>query len=162
MSEVRAEPARPGDHAEPQPHHARPPPEAGTPRTRFIACQTKLSPHNPRPYDINFFSSAWGLALGWLMRHLFHIFRFEMRTLCGGRSCGLNFFWCLPSSLHFWFTTGVCEINTHFDLAVFLHVLTPLPVFQSCRKDAGQQLTKMSVYFTRRLHSMCACSWTLT
>ena len=55
--------------------------------------QTKLSPHNPRPYDINFFSSAWGLALGWLMRHLFHIFRFEMRTLCGGRSCGLNFFW---------------------------------------------------------------------
>ena len=42
----------------------------------------------------------------------------------------------------------VCEINTQFDLAVFLHVLTPLPVFQSCGKDAGQQLTKMSAYFT--------------
>ena len=41
----------------------------------------------------------------------------------------------------------VREIITHFDLAVFLHVLTPLPVFQSCRKGAGQQLTKMSVYF---------------
>ena len=54
--------------------------------------------------------------------------------------------------------TGVCEINTHFNLAAFLHVLTPLPVFQSCRKDAGQQLTKMSVYFTRRVRSMCACS----
>ena len=54
--------------------------------------------------------------------------------------------------------TGMCEINIHFNLAVFLHVLTPLPVFQSCRKDAGQQLTKMSVYFTDRLHSMCVCS----
>ena len=43
--------------------------------------------------------------------------------------------------------TGVCEINTHFDLAFLLRVLTPLPVFQSCRKGAGQQLTKMSVYF---------------
>jgi hypothetical protein len=28
--------------------------------------------------------------------------------------------------------TGVCEINTHFDAAAFLHVHTPLPVFQSC------------------------------
>jgi hypothetical protein len=54
--------------------------------------------------------------------------------------------------------TGVCEINTHFDVAVCLRVLTPLPVFQSCGNDAGQQLTKMSVYFTRRLHSMRACS----
>ena len=64
-------------------------------RVPELVFQTKLSPHNPRPYDINFFSSAWGLALGWLMRHLFHIFRFEMRTLCGGRSCGLNFSWMM-------------------------------------------------------------------
>ena len=57
--------------------------------------------------------------------------------------------------------TGVCEINTHFGLVVFLHVLTPLPVFESCRKGAGQQLTKVSVYFTDRLHSMRAWLRTL-
>ena len=37
----------------------------------------------------------------------------------------------------------------------------PAPLFQSWRKDAQQQLTKMAVYFTDRLHSPCAWLWTL-
>ena len=53
--------------------------------------------------------------------------------------------------------TGVCEINTHLDGAGVFNVPTPLPVFQSWRKDAQQQLTQMSVYLTDRLHSPCAC-----
>ena len=41
----------------------------------------------------------------------------------------------------------------------------PLPLFQSWRRDAQQQLAKTGVYFTDRfdrLHSPCACPWTLT
>ena len=45
--------------------------------------------------------------------------------------------------------TGVCETNTRWRWR--FHVLTPLPLFQSWRKDAQQQLTTMSVYFTDRL-----------
>ena len=59
-------------------------------------------------------------------------------------------------------STGVCEIKTHLDGAGVLNVPTSLPLFQSWRKDAQQQLTTMSVYFTDRLHSPCACAWTLT
>ena len=52
---------------------------------------------------------------------------------------------------------GVCEINTHLDVAGVFNVPTPLPIFQSWRKDAQRQLTQMSGYFTDRLHSPCAC-----
>ena len=41
-------------------------------------------------------------------------------------------------------------------------VPTLLPLFQSWKKDAQQQLTQMSVYFTDRWHSHCPCPWTLT
>ena len=58
-------------------------------------------------------------------------------------------------------STGVCEINTPLYGAGVFNVPTPLPSFQSWRKDAQQQLTKISVYFTDRLHSPCACPWTL-
>ena len=54
--------------------------------------QTKLSPHNPRPYDINFFSSAWGLALGWLMRHLLHIFVLKCGPCAEGGRADLTSF----------------------------------------------------------------------
>ena len=61
-----------------------------------------------------------------------------------------------------WQVTGVCETNTHPDGAGVFNVPTPLPLFQSWRQDTPQQLTKLSVVFTDRLHSPCACPWTLT
>ena len=71
--------------------------------------------------------------------------RHAMRTLKGATG--------LDSVYH----TGVCEINAHLDGARVFHVPTTLPSFQSWRKDAQQQLTQVSVYFTDRLYSPCAC-----
>ena len=57
--------------------------------------------------------------------------------------------------------TSLCEVNTHLDGAGVFNVPTPLPLFQSWRKDAQQQLTQMNVYFTDTgmyLHVLSACN----
>ena len=65
---------------------------------------------------------------------------------------------CAPARVHLKKShTGVCESNTHLDGAGVLNVPTPLPLFQSWRKDTQQQLTKQRAYFIDRLHSPCAC-----
>ena len=46
-------------------------------------------------------------------------------------------------------STGACEINIFLDGSFVSNVLTPLPLFQSWRKDAQQQLTTNECLFHR-------------